>query len=136
MKAPLHVWAWPATPWERIHVDFVGPVAGKMLFIAVDAHSKWPEVCVMNSPTAARTVAVLREMFARYGILCQVVSDNGPQFISEEFQHFLASNGVLRCAPYHPSSNGVVEQLVQTVKRALKSGQDKECHWRHHWPLF
>ena len=35
---------------------------------------------------------VLREMFARYGIPCQMVSDNGPQFISKEFQQFLASN--------------------------------------------
>ena len=51
-------------------MDFAGPVAGRMLFIAVDAHSKWPEVCVMNSTTAGRTVAVLREMFARNGIPC------------------------------------------------------------------
>ena len=69
-KAPLHPWAWPTAPWERIHVDFAGPVAGRMLFIAVDAHSKWPEVCVMNSTTAGQTVAVLREMFARNGIPC------------------------------------------------------------------
>ena len=126
-KAPLHPWAWTTAPWERIHVDFAGPVAGRMLFIAVDAHSKWPEVCVMNSTTAGRTVAVLREMFARNGILCQVVFDNGPQFISEEFQHFLTSNRVkhLRCAPYHPSSNEAVERLVQTVKQALKSGQSQ-----------
>ena len=53
-----------------------------LLFIAVDADSKWPEVCVMDSITAGRTVAVLREMFACYGILYQVVFDNGPQFIS------------------------------------------------------
>ena len=24
-KAPLHPWAWPTSPWERIHVDFLGP---------------------------------------------------------------------------------------------------------------
>lgn len=23
--APLHPWMWPSSPWERIHVDFVGP---------------------------------------------------------------------------------------------------------------
>ena len=123
----LHPWPWPTAPWECIHVDFAGPVAGRMLFIAVDAHSKWPEVCVMNSTTAGRTVAVLKEMFARNGIPCQVVSDNGPQFISEEFQPFRASNGVkhLHCAPYHPSSNRAVEWLVQTVKQALNSGQSQ-----------
>ena len=45
----------------------------------------------------------------------------------EEFQHFLASNGVKhpRCALYHPSSNRAVEQLVQTVKQALKSRQSQ-----------
>ena len=26
-KAPLHPWAWPSFPWQRIHVDFAGPVA-------------------------------------------------------------------------------------------------------------
>ena len=24
-KAPLHPWEWPSQPWQRIHVDFVGP---------------------------------------------------------------------------------------------------------------
>ena len=38
-KAPLHPWAWPTAPWECIRVDFAGPVAGRMPFIAVDAHS-------------------------------------------------------------------------------------------------
>ena len=34
---------------------------------------------------------------------------------------FLATNGVkhIRSAPYHPSTNGAVERLVQTVKHAL-----------------
>ncbi|XP_039518223.1 uncharacterized protein K02A2.6-like [Pimephales promelas] len=40
--APLHPWDWPETPWQRVHVDFAGPIEGKMLLIAVDAHSKWP----------------------------------------------------------------------------------------------
>lgn len=42
--APLHPWIWPSKPWQRVHVDFAGPYMGKTFFIAVDAHSKWPEV--------------------------------------------------------------------------------------------
>ena len=61
-KAPLHPWAWPALPWQRIHVDYAGPVAGKMLFVVVDAHSKWPEVVPMSSSTTARTIQALRDM--------------------------------------------------------------------------
>ena len=110
-KAPLHPWNWPSSPWERIHIDFAGPVAGKMLLIVMDAHSKWPEVMVMDSTTSSKTITVLREMFARYGLPRQIVSDNRPQFTSNEFKEFLASNGVkhITTSPYCPSSNGAAE---------------------------
>ena len=67
-KAPLHPWAWPTAPWERIHVHFIGPFLGKMFFVVTDAHSKWPEVSIMSSTTAGQTINVLRELFARFGI--------------------------------------------------------------------
>ena len=38
--APLHPWECATKPWERIHVDFAGPLEGKMYLIAVDAFSK------------------------------------------------------------------------------------------------
>ena len=122
-KAPLHPWNWPS-PWERIHIDFAGPVAGKMLLIVMDAHSKWPEVMVMDSTTSSKTITVLREKFARYGLPRQIVSDNGPQFPSNEFKEFLASNGVkhITTSPYHSSSIGAAERMVQTVKRAVQAG--------------
>ena len=121
-KAPLHYWPWPHAPWDHIHIDFAGPFMGKMLFIVVDAHSKWPEVCIMTSTINTRTISVLREMFARFGLPKQLVSDSGPQFTSDEFEQFLV-NGVnhIRSSPYHPSSNGTAERLVQTVKQALRS---------------
>ena len=38
-KAPLHPWEYLSQPWSHIHVDYGGPVEGKMLFILVDAYS-------------------------------------------------------------------------------------------------
>ena len=73
-------------------MDFLGPFMGKMVMVVMDAHSKWPEAVIMTSTTAARSVAVLREIFARNGIPRQLVSDNGPQFCAEEFEHFLCLN--------------------------------------------
>ena len=35
----------------------------------------------------------LRETFARYGLPEQLISDNGPQFVSEELETFLRVNG-------------------------------------------
>ena len=47
-----------------------------------------------------------------------VVSDNGPPFTSAQFDAFMKGNGILhkRVPPYHPSSNGLAENFVKTVK--------------------
>lgn len=94
-----------------------------MFLVLVDAYSKRPEVTVMpNSTTATKTIEVLRHWFARYGLPVQLVSDNGPQFISEEFAGFMKMNGVkhTRSAPYHPATNGLAERFVQSLKQGLK----------------
>ena len=66
---------------------------------------------------------VLARLFSCYGLPEQLVSDNGPQFVSEELRSFLKRNGVkhIRCAPYHPSSNGAAERFIQTFKRAMQA---------------
>ena len=52
-----------------------------------------------------------------------MVTDNGPTFVSMEFQEFMQKNGVKHTtsAPYHPSTNGLAERGVQSVKKALKT---------------
>ena len=55
---------------------------GQHFLIMVDAHSKWPEVIPMTVTTAERTVIEMQKIFAVYGLPCQTVSDNGPQFTS------------------------------------------------------
>ena len=79
----------------------------------------------MSSTTSLQTVKVLSKLFASYGFPLQIVSDNGPQFVSAEFKQFLKMNGVkhILCTPYHPSLNGLVERFVKTFKRAMKSGE-------------
>ena len=50
------------------------------------------------------------------------MTDNGPCFSSREFHDFLKNNCVthIRSAPHHPSSNGMAERAVQTVKQGVK----------------
>ena len=85
----LHPWQLAKRPWQGIHVDFAGPFMQSMFLIVIDAFSKWPEVVVMNSTTTAKTIDELRVLFSRWGLPEQIVSDNGPQFKSEEFEFFL-----------------------------------------------
>ena len=72
----------------------------------------------MSSTNLSKTI-----VFARHGLPRKVVSDNGPQFSSNEFWKFMLANGIkhTRISPYHPSSNGAAERAVQTVKRALQA---------------
>ncbi|KAK3748327.1 hypothetical protein QZH41_005512, partial [Actinostola sp. cb2023] len=102
--APLHPWEWPGEPWKRLHMDYAGP------FMA--------------------TISKLRSMFATHGLPEVLVSDNASNFVSSEMEEFLSQNGVVHItsAPYHPSTNGLAERTVQTIKEGLKkmSGETME----------
>ena len=120
--APLHPWKWPTRPWARLHLDFAGPMFGKMFLVTVDAHSKWIEaVC---TPTTSSSVVIdeLKTLFAKFGLPETIVTDNGTSFVSQEFEQFLKRNGIKHrtSAPYHPASNGMAERAVQIVKKGLK----------------
>ena len=96
----------------------------KMFLLILDAYSKWPEIYIQSNATSSRTITTLREVFARLGLPKQIVTDNGPQFVSEEYETFLKANGIrhIQTAPYHPAMNRAVERLVQTPKQALRAG--------------
>ena len=120
-SAPLYPWRWPTRVWQRVHIDFAEKDGNYFLGL-IDSHSKWIEVAHMRSTTAQSTIDQMRLWFAAYGLPEEVVSDNGPQFISQEFTDFLKQNGVKQTLvpPYHPSSNGAAERTVQILKRALR----------------
>lgn len=120
--APLHPWQWPTRPWTRLHIDYAGPMEGKMYLIVIDAHSKWIEAFPMTSATALTTIQHLRVLFAQFGVPEVIVSDNGSQFVAAEFQSFCRMNGIrhIQIAPYHPSSNGLAERAVKVFKQGIR----------------
>ena len=120
--APPHSWAPPEGPWSRVHIDYAGPFQGRMFLLLVDAHSKWLEIHETSTTTSSATIELLRRTFANVGLPQTIVSDNAPNFTSEEFTAFLKHNGIrhLRSAPYHPASNGIVERAVRTFKEGMR----------------
>ncbi|PFX22763.1 Uncharacterized protein K02A2.6 [Stylophora pistillata] len=72
------------------------------------------------------TIEKLKTTFASHGLPEIAVSDNGSNFVSSEFKSFLHKNGIthITSAPYHPSSNGLVERAVQTFKQGMKKQGD------------
>ncbi|XP_042147460.1 uncharacterized protein K02A2.6-like [Ixodes scapularis] len=121
-RARLHPWEFARNPWSRIHIDFAGPFQGKVFLLVVDAHSKWLEVIQIASMSSAAVCQRLRVLFATHGVPDTIVSDNGTAFVSQEFEEFLQRNQIrhVKVAPYHPSSNGQVERMVQETKQVLR----------------
>ncbi|XP_064475673.1 uncharacterized protein K02A2.6-like [Ornithodoros turicata] len=131
----LHQWEVPKEPWYRFHADFA-EFDGKTYLVVIDAYSKWPEVKLMRSTKASATIEALEDIFAAQGLPFQLVSDNGPQFISAALKDFLDRLGIkhILTPPYHPKSNGQAENLVRTLKaflRRQKEGRDGEMEIRH-----
>lgn len=48
-RVTLAPWKFPDRPFQRLHVDFLGPINGNMYLVVVDAFSKWLECFNMRS---------------------------------------------------------------------------------------
>lgn len=120
-RAPLAPWPYPPKPWQRMHLDMF-TLYNKQFLVAIDAHTKWVECYVMEKTDSKSVLDKLSDIFCRYGLVRTLVTDNGSNFVSNEFEEFCNSNGInhLTSAPYHPASNGQAENTVKSVKKALK----------------
>uniref|UniRef100_A0AC35GF41 CCHC-type domain-containing protein n=1 Tax=Panagrolaimus sp. PS1159 TaxID=55785 RepID=A0AC35GF41_9BILA len=119
------VTSWPLAPhnWQRMHVDFAGEFEGSYWLILVDAASKFVFVERMGAiTTSAATIIQLDKIFGYFGFPEVLISDNGRQLVSAEFEKYLFENGVrhIKAPTYHPESNGLAEKMVQTFKNAVK----------------
>ena len=134
-KTFIHPWNWPTHAFDRVHVDFF-QLNGKDYLLLADSFSKWIEIECLNRTKSRDSIRVLRQWFSRFGVPIQLVSDNGPQFVSHEFSTFVLMNGIkhIRSSAYHPCSNGGAERFVQTVKQGLRASHieigdcDKKLH--------
>ena len=56
-----------------------------------------------------------------HGVPVTLVLDNWPPFTSVQSEAFMKANGIVhkRVPPYQPSSNGLTENFVWTLKQAL-----------------
>lgn len=122
VKCSLQPWPIPHSPWSRLHIDYAGPIDGDYFLIIVDAFSKWPEIFKTKVTTSSRTIELISEALTRQGHCDTIVSDNGPQFASAEFDQFCKAQGIrhIKTAPYSPQSNGQAERFVDTFKRSIK----------------
>lgn len=93
----------------------------KDYLVVIEYYSRWIEIKKLTSLTSDSVITRLKAIFTTHGIPDIVVSDNGRQFISNEFCRFAKSWGFIQQTtnPYFAQENGMAERAVQTAKRLL-----------------
>lgn len=124
VKEPMMTHKIPERPWSRVAMDLFS-LAHKSYLVVVDYYSDFIEVDMLKDTTAATLVEHCKMHFSRHGTPDTVVSDNGPQFTSEEFSRFATDWEFMHTtsSPYHSQSNGKAESAVKVAKTLFKKAQ-------------
>ena len=119
----------PSRSWQVLAVDLF-ELQSQDYFATPDYYSNFFEVDKLVSKTSKEVIEKLKSHMARHGIPDKIVSNNGPQFSSQEFKKFkdLYEFDHVTSSPTYPQLNGRVENAVKTAQRimlkASESGSD------------
>lgn len=119
-EQPLQMHEVPEHPWQKVGSD-IFTIQGRNYLVTVDYFSQYIEVDFLPDTTSTTVITKLKHHFARYGIPSVLVSDNGPQFSSHEFQKFTQKWNLVhnRIAPGNSRANGQAESAVKIIKSMM-----------------
>ncbi|KAI2644120.1 Transposon Tf2-8 polyprotein [Labeo rohita] len=131
----------PQRPWSHLGIDFVTDLPNSegntCVLVIVDRFSKACKFIPLRGlPTAMDTAEMLfQHIFCHFGLPEEIVSDQGPQFISHVWKAFFKSLGVSvhLSSGYHPQTNGQTERKIQELGRYLRSYCSED---QHSWSRF
>ena len=118
---PLQTPQLPNRPWEKVGID-IFTLKRKDHLVTVDYFSDYFEVDPLKSTTTAAKVKALKRHFSTHGIPDEIISDNGPQLVSEEFAKFASDweFSHTTSSPYHSRSNGKGKSAVKIANNLIK----------------
>ena len=99
----------------------------------VDYYSRYFEVAVVKSVKLRKMIECLETMFSTHGTTLSPKTDNGLQFISEEFSSYLEENDTEHrtSTPLWPQANVEIERQNRSLLKALEIAQAERKNWRH-----
>jgi Integrase zinc binding domain/Integrase core domain len=127
----------PTAPWERVGIDFVGPLSitergNRYIITAIDYFTRWPEARAVKEATAEEAAKfIYEELICRHGIIDVIHTDQGTHFVNEMItaltQRFDMRHH--KITAYHPQANGLVERFNGTLKKTLAKISDELHDW-------
>ena len=114
-------------PWDHIAMDFIGklPASEKgfvFILIIVDVLTHFVVLRPLMRKDAKMVALELVNLFANFGVVKIIQSDNESTFVSELLEELRGLMGfkARRVMKYFPRQNGLVESYVGEVKRVMK----------------
>ena len=128
LKEPMHSLPIPSLLWQILSQDIFS-FEGKAFLVAVYHYSDWVEVDELPNMLAKTVLDKTGTHLAQHGVPAQCHTDNGPQFISQEYESFASAYGFscTTSSPYHSQGNGGAEAAVKLIKLMLKKSNDLEA---------
>ena len=119
---PMIPSAVPARPWHILGTDLFS-LNGRTYLLVVDYLSRFIEMSILlASQKSCEAIRALKSIFAKHGIPDILRSDNGPQFVSTEFNEFSKEYLFIyvTSSPKMPQANGVAERARTDHKECTK----------------
>ena len=135
-RAPLQPLPCVGEPFQKVAFDLVGPLprsssGNKYVLTAMCLFTKFPEAIPLKKVDNATVLDAMMQIFARYGMPCELLTDQGSVFTSKLTALMCKTFGIvkLRTSPYHPQSDGALERWHACLKGMIKKGGGKLCEW-------
>ncbi|XP_010236364.1 uncharacterized protein K02A2.6-like [Brachypodium distachyon] len=92
------------------------------LLVAIDKFTKWIEAMPITNSTGTTAVLFFRSIIFRFGVPHSIITDNGSNFISKEFQDFCDEMGIHLnyTTVVHQQTNGQAEKANGLLKTGIK----------------
>ena len=122
----------PELPWQFVSQDIFHNGTRSYL-VTVDHYSDFFEVDTLTDTLSSTIVLHTKKIFARHGSPMVCLTDNGPQFISAEYEQFAKDWNIhhITSSPYHSQGNGRAEAAVKAAKNILRKCHDPELALLH-----
>ena len=95
--------------------------------VLVDYYSRYFEVDILTTVTSAKVIGSLEKFFCTHGLPQSLKTDNGAQFVSEEFERYLKENDIEHrtSTPLWPQANGEVRDRIEVFSKSLELPKQK-----------
>jgi hypothetical protein len=130
-------------PFERWALDFVGPInppsnQNFYIVVCIDYMTKWVKSKTLHRETEEAVIDLLfKDIFIKFGVPRELVTDGGPPFTSHGFKATLQKYHIQQrmTIAYHPQANGQVESTNKVIEAILtKTVKENKKDWSYRLP--